>query len=128
MMNNQKNTADTEMLKRYSDAWNEHDIEKIMLYMTEDCIFRTGGGEQSYGTLYQGQAEVRKRFESIWSQFPDVCFKNTRHFLQGDRGCSEWTFRATGPDGNKLEIEGCDIFTFREGKIAVKNTFLKNRK
>ena len=47
MMNNQKNTADTEMLKRYSDAWNEHDIEKIMLYMTEDCIFRTGGGNKA---------------------------------------------------------------------------------
>ena len=46
-MNNQKNTADTEMLKRYSDAWNEHDIEKIMLYMTEDCIFRTGGGNKA---------------------------------------------------------------------------------
>lgn len=127
-MKNQINTVEIEMLKRYSDAWNEHDIKKIMLYMTEDCIFRSGGGEQSYGTQHQGQAEVSERFESIWVQFPDVCFKNARHFTQGDRGCSEWTFMATSPDGDKLAIDGCDIFTFRGGKIAVKNTFLKNRK
>ena len=127
-MNNQINTVEIEMLKRYSDAWNEHNIKKIMLYMTEDCIFRSGGGEQSCGTQHQGQAEVSERFESIWVQFPDVCFKNPRHFIQGDRGCSEWTLMATDPDGDKLAIDGCDIFTFRGGKIAVKNTFLKNQK
>jgi hypothetical protein len=26
-----------------------------------------------------------------------------------------------------VEVTGCDIFTFREGKIAVKNSFRKNR-
>ena len=115
-------------LKQYSDAWNEHDIEKIMSYMTEDCIFRTGGGKQSYGTQYQGQAEVRKRFESIWEEFPDVSFINTRHFIEGDRACSEWTFVATTTDGRRLKIDGCDLFTFRKGKIALKNTFLKHCK
>jgi ketosteroid isomerase-like protein len=117
-----------EILERYSDAWNEHDIEKIMRYMSEDCIFRTGGGTERYGAEYQGQAEVRKRFESVWKEFPDVCFMNLAHFIGGNRGCSEWTFVATSSDGSKLEIDGCDLFTFSEGKILLKNTFLKNRK
>ena len=30
-MNNQTNTVEIEMLKRYSDAWNEHNIKKIDL-------------------------------------------------------------------------------------------------
>ena len=34
-------------LEDYSNAWNEHDIDKVMEFMTEDCIFETGGGTES---------------------------------------------------------------------------------
>jgi len=117
-----------EILERYSDAWNEHDIEKIMLHMAENCIFLTGGGAERYGGQYQGQVAVSERFELVWKEFPDVHFTNLSHFLEGNRGCSEWTFVATSSNGNKVEIDGCDLFTFRGDKIAIKNTFLKNRK
>ena len=26
-----------------------------------------------------------------------------------------------------IEVQGCDVFTFRNGKIAVKNSYLKQR-
>jgi ketosteroid isomerase-like protein len=45
----------------------------------------------------------------------------------GDRGVSEWTFTGTSKDGTRVEVSGCDLFTFRNGKIAVKNSFRKNR-
>ena len=28
-------------------------------------------------------------------------------------------------DGEKLEVDGCDVVTFRNGMIAVKNTHMK---
>ena len=31
------------------------------------------------------------------------------------------------PDGSQAEVDGCDPFPFRNGKIAVKNSFRKNR-
>jgi hypothetical protein len=40
---------------------------------------------------------------------------------------SEWTFTGTRMDGTRVEVNGCDLFTFRDGKIAVKNSFRKNR-
>ena len=40
---------------------------------------------------------------------------------------SEWTFTGTLKDGKRVEVNGCDLFTFRSGKIAVKNSFRKNR-
>ena len=49
------------------------------------------------------------------------------HFLQGDRGCSEWILTATKADGSKMEVDGCDLFTFVDGKIRVKASYLKNR-
>jgi len=43
-------------LENYSDAWNAHDIDKIMDYMTDDCIFETGGGSEKYETRFVGFA------------------------------------------------------------------------
>ena len=115
-------------LQAYSDAWNAHDIDAIMSYMTQDCIFDTGGGENSYGTRYQGYEAVKARFMEVWADFPDLRFDDARHFIQGDRGCSEWTFTGTTRDGQRVKIGGCDLFTFRDGKIAVKDSFIKNVK
>jgi ketosteroid isomerase-like protein len=40
---------------------------------------------------------------------------------------SEWTFAGTRLDGSRFEVNGCDVFTFRDGKIAIKNSYRKNR-
>jgi ketosteroid isomerase-like protein len=66
-------------------------------------------------------------FARVFSTVPDVTFDDLRHFVTGDRGVSEWTFRGTTADGRKLEVNGCDLFTFRDGKIAVKSSYFKNR-
>ncbi len=114
-------------LERYSDAWNAHDIDTIMDYMTEDCIFETGGGPQQYGTRFQGFDRVRERFIEVWNDVPDVKFENTSHFVQGNNGCSEWTFVGTRKDGSKIAVDGCDLFTFENGKIKSKRSYIKNR-
>ena len=114
-------------LERFIDAWNDHDIETLMSYMDEDCLFLTGGGKGPSGAKFEGPAAVRERFERVWKDLPDVAFINARHFLSGDRGCSEWTLVATRPDGSKVELDGCDLFTFNGNKIRIKNTFLKQR-
>jgi hypothetical protein len=40
---------------------------------------------------------------------------------------SEWTFTGSRVDGSRVEVTGCDLFTFKNGKIAVKNSYRKNR-
>ena len=40
---------------------------------------------------------------------------------------TEWIFTGTTADGTKVEVKGCDVFTFRNDKIAVKESFFKNR-
>jgi ketosteroid isomerase-like protein len=58
---------------------------------------------------------------------PDAQWRNGQHFVQGDFGVSQWTFTGTAADGSRVETDGVDIFTFRDGKIAVKNAFRKAR-
>jgi ketosteroid isomerase-like protein len=70
---------------------------------------------------------VRSGFAEVWATFPDAQWSNARHFVVGSRGVSEWTFTGTRADGTRVEVHGCDLFTFRDGKIALKNSYRKNR-
>jgi hypothetical protein len=117
-----------EDLQKYSDAWNAHDINAVMEYMTDDCVFETGGGTDKHGTRYEGYENVKARFVEVWTDMPDVQFNDAKHFIQADRGCSQWTFIASKSDGSTLEVNGVDLFTFVGDKIQVKDSYLKFRK
>jgi ketosteroid isomerase-like protein len=47
------------------------------------------------------------------------------YILMGDRAVSLWTVRGKGADGEALDYQGCDIYTFKDDKIVHKNTFWK---
>jgi steroid delta-isomerase-like uncharacterized protein len=114
-------------LDAFADAWNRHDTDAILSMMAEDCIFEASRGPDVKGTVYTGQDEVRRGVDEVFAAFPDAKWNGPRHFVAGDRGVSEWVFTATSPDGSRVEVQGCDVFTFRDGKIAVKNSYRKQR-
>ena len=116
-----------EILQAFADAWNRHDADALMSFMTEDCVFEASSGPEICGTRFVGRDAVRTAYAEVWSTFPDAHWGNARHLVAGERGVSEWTFTGTRSDGNRVEVTGCDLFTFRDGKIAVKNSFRKNR-
>ena len=120
-------TANLETLIAHAEAWNAHDAERIMALMTTDCVFLAGGGPEACGERYAGADTVRARFVEVWTHFPDAHWSVLDHVASGDRGLSEWLFTGTGADGRRVEVRGCDLFTFRDGLIAVKDTYLKAR-
>lgn len=114
-------------LQSFADAFNAHDIKGIMSHMTDDCIFEASAGPDADGQKYAGQDQVKMAFMEVFETFPDARWNHPRHFISGDRGFTEWTFTGTRKDGTKVEVTGCDLFTFRDGKIAIKNSYRKNR-
>jgi steroid delta-isomerase-like uncharacterized protein len=117
----------TQMLQAFADAWNRHDVDALMSFMTEDCVFESSAGPDVCGTRYVGKEAVRAGFAEVWSVFPDAHWGNPSHIVHEDRGVSEWTFTGTRPDGTCVEVHGCDLFTFKDGKISLKNSYRKNR-
>ena len=115
------------LLAAFAEAWNRHDVDLLMSMMTDDGVFEASAGNQVNGERYEGQKAVWAAFAAVFAQYPDAHWGNARHFVKGDRGVSEWTFTGTMKDGRRVEVTGCDVFTFRNGKIAVKNSFRKNR-
>jgi steroid delta-isomerase-like uncharacterized protein len=116
-----------DLLDRFAEAWNRHDLEALMSMMTDDCVFEASAGPHVNGQRSEGRDAVRAAYAGVFAAFPDAHWANARHFIAGSRGVSEWTFSGTQPDGTRVEVNGCDLLTFRDGRIAIKNSYRKNR-
>ena len=120
-------TVTVSSLAAFSDAWNRHDIDALMSFMSPDCVFQTAGGPDACGARHVGPEAVRQAFAGAWAAVPDAQWINGVHFVQGDFGVSQWTFVGTAADGSRIETDGVDIFNFKDGKICLKNVFRKAR-
>jgi uncharacterized protein (TIGR02246 family) len=115
------------LLQTFADAWNRHDVDALVSMMTDDGVFEASGGNYVHGERHVGRQAVRAAYAAVFAQYPDAHWGSARHLVKGDRGVSEWTFTGTQQDGKRVEVTGCDLFTFRNDKIAIKNSFRKNR-
>ena len=104
-----------ETLQRLVDAFNAHDLDAVMRFFTDDCV----------GQRFQGWEAVRSGLASRFVGIPDVHYGDDRHWVNGDRGCSEWLLTGTTAKGEQVEVRGCDLFEFRGGKIARKDSYWK---
>jgi ketosteroid isomerase-like protein len=116
-----------DFLQSFADAFNAHDVKAIMSHMTNDCVFEASAGPDFDGQKFIGQEQVSKAFEDVFATFPDAQWNFPNHFISGDRGFSEWIFTGTKVDGTTVEVTGCDLFTFKDGKNVIKNSYRKNR-
>ncbi len=115
-------------LEAFAQAWNRHDLDALMSFMSDDCVFHTWTGPDAAGTRHIGREAVRAAYGKAWVDFPDARWTRARHFVWGRRGVSEWTFVGTrASDGRRVEVDGCDLFTFHGGKIRVKDSWRKSR-
>ena len=114
-----------DLLKGFLEAFNRHDLDDIMGYFAEDCVFYMPRGSAPRGDRYVGKDEVRaglaKRFDGI----PDVHYGEDQHLVCGDFGVSEWTLTGTLVPGQQIEVRGVDLLEFTEGKITRKDSFWK---
>jgi steroid delta-isomerase-like uncharacterized protein len=115
------------LLDRFADAWNRHDLDALMSMMADACMFQASAGDHVDGQRSEGKPAVRAAYAAVFAAFPDAHWANPTHFIAGNRGVSEWTFTGTQADGTRVEVTGCDLFTFRDGRIAIKNSYRKKR-
>ena len=123
------NEVTPEFLANFTQAWNDKDLDKLMEHMADGCVFMASVGTETEGTKWEGREAVRKGFASLWEGYPDAHFEPVgRDFIAGNRGVCEWIFTGTRvSDGMKVRARGCDVLTFKDGKILVKNSMRKQR-
>jgi len=117
--------VDTATLQAFLDAFNAHDVDAIMEFFTDDCVMDMPRGPGPGGRRLVGKQHVREGIQSRFDGIPDVRYTDDRHWLCGDRGVSEWTIRGTQRTGEPIEVRGCDLLEFTDGKISRKDSYWK---
>ena len=116
------------LLVEHTDAWNSHDLDRLMRLFADDCVFEASGGPEYCGRRFSGRADVRGAFADVLESMPDANWGDGRHFVMADDyGVSEWRLTGTRLDGARLDVLGCDFITVRGDLIVRKNSFRKQR-
>ena len=115
------------VLRDIAAGFDTHDLDRIMQHFADDAVFESPRGSDPWGTRYVGADAVRDGFAARFAGIPDVRYQDDDHVVDGDRGSSEWTLSGTTTDGQRIEVRGCDLWTFRDGRIIKKDSFWKIR-
>jgi hypothetical protein len=116
------------LLIEHTDAWNSHDVDRLMSLFADDCVFEASGGPGFCGTRFEGRAEVRAAFAEVLDSMPDANWGDGRHsVISDDYGVSEWRLTGTLADAGRIDVLGCDFLTVRDDKIVRKSSFRKQR-
>jgi ketosteroid isomerase-like protein len=109
------------------DAFNAHDLDRIMTFFADDCVLEMPRGSKPWGTRFEGKAGVREALATRFAGLPDVHYGNGEHFVDAtaETGMSKWTLTGTTREGERKEVCGCDFYTFRDGKVVRKDAYWK---
>ena len=119
-----------ELIERYNDAWNAHDLDAICALHAPGMVFENHtAGERAEG------AQAREHIGRIFEAWPDIAFRTRRLYVREDLVVQEWTASATHttelrrgdvtapPSGRRVEWEGLDVIPFENGLVKRKDVY-----
>lgn len=106
-------------------AFNRHDVEAVLGFFAEDAQMYGAAGAEVHGTKVAGRAAIGEALARRFASTPDIQWTGARNCVSGNKALSEWLVSSTGADGKKVDVQGCDIYEFENGKIVKKDTYYK---
>lgn len=117
-----KPTSTADLARSYFEAVAAQDIDAMASH------YAPGGGGPIHGLVdLKVDGNYREWFTNLFASFPDWKFEVLNLVADGDRAAVEWrataTFNGTAkfegmdPNGASLDVQGCDMVTFKDGKI-----------
>ncbi len=123
--------------ERWETAWNTHDLDELDALVTEDIVCEDPA---MCGETARGRSEFRAFIEIFFRAFPDVHLESTGTLypaLEGTGLALPWRMTGTftgelafwgkrygskpptwAPTGRSIDIEGIDLYEFRDGLIS----------
>ena len=106
-------TREEELIQRYFDAFNSHDIEGVMACYHDDPVLDAPDGKRC-----EGRAEVRRCYEASFAAFPDGRCQLRTYTGNDGHAVAESRFLGTRQrDGKVVEAIGKEVLEIAEGKI-----------
>jgi steroid delta-isomerase-like uncharacterized protein len=117
---------------RYMAAWNDHDPGVLDELLTHDVVWE----DPALPGPIRGVAAVQEFLRGSWVAFPDLRFDEPdppHRTAEGDQVAWRWRMRGTmtgpldppgfAPTGRSMVVEGVDLWTMRDGRIARSRAF-----
>lgn len=114
-------------LEELCKAFNAHDLNRIVAFFSDDCVLEMPRGSKPWGSRFVGKQNVREALATRFEGLPDVHYGNETHLIDStaSTGISKWTLTGTTREGAKIEVRGCDFYTFRDGMVTSKDSYWK---
>lgn len=119
-----------EIIGRYNDAWNAHDLDAICELHAPDMVFENHtAGESATGD------QVREHIGAIFAGWPDIHFETRRFYARDGLIVQEWTATATHvsvmrrgdlvaePTGETVTWKGMDVIPMENGLVKRKDVY-----
>jgi steroid delta-isomerase-like uncharacterized protein len=113
--------------ERYLAAWNDHDAAAMADLLTQDIVWE----DPALAQPARGIAAVQAFMRATWVGFPDLRFDESElphRTAEGTQVAWRWRMRGTmtgpldppgfAPTNRSMEVEGVDLWTLRDGRIA----------
>ncbi|MFC7589376.1 nuclear transport factor 2 family protein [Nonomuraea antimicrobica] len=111
-----------ERLAEFGAAWRDRDLDRLMEFMADDCVFRSSVGPEP-GATFRGRAEVRRGFELMLAYDAGSESHDGVAFVVGDRGAAQWSYTHADAYGRTHRVDGCDLYEFDGDLIRVKDAY-----
>ena len=119
-----------ETIRRYNEAWNDHDVEAIVAMHADDFVFEN----HTAGEAAEGEA-ARAHIAAIFETWPDITFSTRRQYVREGLVVQEWTAEATHvntmrrgdlvaePTGRRVRWKGLDVIPIEDGLLKRKDVY-----
>lgn len=111
-----------QVVQRFHEAFNRHDVDAIMALMTDDCVFENTFPPPD-GARLVGQGDVRACWAQLFRDAPAAHFAVEELFAGGSRAVLRWHYTWASGDGG--HVRGVDIYEVRDGLVAEKLSYVK---
>jgi hypothetical protein len=105
-------TSEEELIQRYFDAFNRHDVEAVVACFHPDAVLVGPNGKRLAGI-----AEVRRSYETEFALFPDAYCELRLCTGNNGRGVAESLFTGTRSRRGRIEAIGAEVMEIVDGKI-----------
>src|SRR4051812_5665636 len=112
------------IIRTISAAWGRADIETLMSYIADDCVYGASVGPEP-GETFVGKAAVRAGFMKLLDHDSGSVSEPGDIHETGDFAVSTWGFRRKDATGREIVVRGCDLWTFRDGLVVRKDSYRK---
>jgi steroid delta-isomerase-like uncharacterized protein len=125
-------SALADLSARYSQAWNDRDVEAILALHSDDSTFHVHG----VGSRTTGKKEIRGALEAFFKTWSHTRFEGRARDIAEDHWVLEYTLHATlsaallvgtqtiEGTGQEVSFEGVDIVRVSNGQVASKDSYI----